>query len=115
MHVLLNVEGKTAVAEVSTSVKELQKNLEIAKSKSERMHRSLSNLAGISIIATNVQTAIGSLTAAMQPFIDKANAATVAQTKLKTVMEQRMDATASDVAYINYYCPLNIATSIPTH
>ena len=101
MHVLLNVEGKTAVAEVSTSVKELQKNLEIAKSKSERMHRSLSNLAGISIIATNVQTAIGSLTAAMQPFIDKANAATVAQTKLKTVMEQRMDATASDVAYIN--------------
>ena len=101
MHVLLNVEGKTAVAEVSTSVKELQKNLEIAKSKSERMHRSLSNMAGISIIATNVQTAIGSLTAAMQPFIDKANAATVAQTKLKTVMEQRMEATASDVAYIN--------------
>lgn len=115
MHVLLNVEGKTAIAEVSTSVKKLQKNLEMAKSKADRTRAVLAKWANISRMASDIQVAIQSLSGAMQPFIDKANAATVAQTKLKTVMEQRMDATASDVAYINYYCPLNIATSIPTH
>ena len=44
---------------------------------------------------------VGNLTAAMQPFIDKANNAAVVQTKLKTVMEQRMKATGQDVAAIN--------------
>ena len=82
MRVLLNVDGKSSVVEVSSSVKELQN-------------------ANISVIANNALTGLQNLGAAMQPFIDKANNAAVVQTKLKTVMEQRMKATGKDVAAIN--------------
>lgn len=46
-------------------------------------------------------SAIQVLGAAMQPLIDKTNNSVVVQTKLKTVMEQRMKASQEDVASIN--------------
>lgn len=101
MRVLLNVDGKKTVAEVSSSVKELQNNLRAAKSESDKANESLNKLVNFTRLASGVQMGIQSLTAAMQPFIDKANNAVVVQTKLKTVMEQRMGATAQDVAAIN--------------
>ena len=101
MRVLLNVDGKKTVAEVSSSVKELQNNLRAAKSESDKANESLNKLVNFTRLASGVQMGIQSLTAAMQPFIDKANNAVVVQTKLKTVMEQRMGATAQDVAAVN--------------
>ena len=101
MRVLLNVEGKNTVVEVSSSVKELQGALSQAKSKADRLHQTFSHFSNISILANNALTGFQNLSAGMQPFIDKANAAVVVQTKLKTVMEQRMGASAADVASIN--------------
>ena len=101
MRVLLNVEGKNTVVEVSSSVKELQGALTAAKSKADRFKESMNTLTNISTMGRNAIVAIQGLGAAMQPFIDKANNAVVVQTKLKTVMEQRMKATQSDVASIN--------------
>ena len=93
MRVLLNVEGKNIVVEVSSSVKELQNALEATKNKAEKMRVAMSHLANISVLANNAMTGFHNLGAAMQPFIDKANNAAVVQTKLKTMMEQRMRAT----------------------
>ena len=101
MRVLLNVEGKNTVVEVSSSVKELQGALMAAKSKADRFKESMNTLSNISTLGRNAMDAIQGLGAAMQPFIDKANNAVVVQTKLKTVMEQRMKATQGDVASIN--------------
>ena len=101
MRVLLNVEGKNIVVEVSSSVKELQNALEATKNKAEKMRVAMSHLANISVLANNAMTGFHNLGAAMQPFIDKANNAAVVQTKLKTMMEQRMRATGQDVAAIN--------------
>ena len=101
MRVLLNVDGKSSVVEVSSSVKELQNALEATKNKAEKMRVAMSHLANISVLANNAMTGFHNLGAAMQPFIDKANNAAVVQTKLKTVMEQRMRATGQDVAAIN--------------
>ena len=61
----------------------------------------MNTLSNISTLGRNAMDAIQGLGAAMQPFIDKANNAVVVQTKLKTVMEQRMKATQGDVASIN--------------
>ena len=101
MRVLLNVDGKSSVVEVSSSVKELQNALEATKNKAEKMRVAMLHLANISVLANNAMTGFHNLGAAMQPFIDKANNAAVVQTKLKTVMEQRMRATGQDVSAIN--------------
>ena len=101
MRVLLNVDGKSSGVEVSSSVKELQNALDSVKDKSEKLRQSIAHFANISVIANNALTGLQNLGAAMQPFIDKANNAAVVQTKLKTVMEQRMKATGQDVAAIN--------------
>jgi len=101
MRVLLNVDGKKTVAEVSSSVKELQENLKKTKSESDKTREALNKYTNLTLLWGNLRNGIQNLTAAMQPFIDKANNAVVVQTKLKTVMEQRMGATAQDVAAIN--------------
>ena len=101
MRVLLNVDGKQTVAEVTSSVRELQSSLAAAKEKSEKFKLSLGSLSNISMLANNAMIAFQSLGAAMQPFIDKSNNAAIAQEKLRTVMSQRMQATPSDVAGIN--------------
>lgn len=101
MRVLLNVEGKNTVVEVSSSVKELQHALSEAKSKADKFRELSANFSNVSTLARNSMSAIQGLGAAMQPFIDKANNAAVVQTKLKTVMEQRMRATGQDVSAIN--------------
>lgn len=101
MRVLLNVEGKNTVVEVTSSVKDLQRALSETKSKADRFRELTATLSNVSIMGRNAMDAIQGLGAAMQPFIDKANNAVVVQTKLKTVMEQRMKATQGDVASIN--------------
>lgn len=101
MRVLLNVEGKNTVVEVTSSVKDLQRALSETKSKADRFRELTATLSNVSTMGRNAMDAIQGLGAAMQPFIDKANNAVVVQTKLKTIMEQRMKATQGDVASIN--------------
>ena len=101
MRVLLNVEGKNTVVEVSSSVKELQHALSEAKSKADKFRELSANLSNVSTLARNSMSAIQGLGAAMQPLIDKTNNSVVVQTKLKTVMEQRMRTTGQDVSAIN--------------
>lgn len=101
MRVLLNVEGKNTVVEVTSSVKDLQRALNDTKSKADKFRELSATLSNVSTLGRNAMSAIQGLGAAMQPFIDKANNAVVVQTKLKTVMEQRMKASREDVASIN--------------
>ena len=101
MRVLLNVDGKNKVVDVSSSIKEQQESLKATKTKSDLLQRSLLRFGSISTISAGLRSGIEGLTSAMQPFIDKANNAAVVQTKLRTVMEQRMKASTQDVASIN--------------
>ena len=61
----------------------------------------MGNFSNISNLATGAYNAMKSLTGVMDTYIQKANAAAEAQTKLTTVMRQRMDATEADVAAVN--------------
>lgn len=101
MRVLLNVEGKNTVVEVSSSVKELQGALSEAANRASTFRERIAYFSNLSMMAKDAVFAIQGLGTAMQPLIDKANAAVVVQTKLKTVMEQRMKASQADVAGIN--------------
>lgn len=56
MRVLLNVKGKKVVAEVSSSVKELQGELGKAKARAEEMHYAIVNFASVSTMFANMQT-----------------------------------------------------------
>ncbi|HCN52312.1 MAG TPA: hypothetical protein DIS88_00475 [Prevotella sp.] len=98
MRVLMTVDGKKSVVEVTSSVKELQGALSAAKSKSDRMRESLAKFTNYTRLWIGVQNGIPILTSAMQPFIDKANNAAVVQTKLRTVMGKGMNASEQDVA-----------------
>ncbi len=98
MRVLLNVDGKNKVVEVSSSVKELQESLKATKTKSDLLQRSLLRFGSISTISAGLRSGIEGLTSAMQPFIDKANNAAVMQTKLRTVMGKGMKASEQDAA-----------------
>ena len=82
MRVLLNVEGKNTVVEVTSSVKDLQRALSETKSKADRFRELTATLSNVSTMGRNAMDAIQGLGAAMQPFIDKANNAVVVQTKL---------------------------------
>lgn len=101
MRVLLSVDGKKSIVEVTSSAKELKEALSGAKSQSDKLRETLVKYSNYTRLWTGVKDGAGNLTAAMQPFIDKADNAAVVQTKLKTVMEQRMKATGQDVAAIN--------------
>lgn len=100
-NVTLSVNGKQVVVQCKQSVQELGRALGTIPGKAEQGRQSIIKWAGISVIYNNLYTGIQQLTGAMQPFIAKSNAATEAQTKLTTVMRQRMHATEADTEAVN--------------
>lgn len=100
-NVILSINGKQVVVQCKQSVQELGKALGTIPDKAEQGRRTILKWAGISALYNNLYSGLQQLTGAMQPFIAKSNAATEAQTKLKTVMRQRMNATQADTDAVN--------------
>lgn len=100
-NIKLNIDGKNVVVQASQSVKELQRNLMAAKTGSQRLSESMIRLNQLTQAYTNISDAVGSLSGLMNGYISKANSAAEAQTKLTTIMRQRMGATEADTAAIN--------------
>lgn len=69
--------------------------------KGQQINPKTINFAALTTGIQNTYFAIQNVTNQLQGFIDKANSATEAQTKLNVVMQQRMGATSQDVAAIN--------------
>lgn len=100
-NIRLNIDGKQVVVDCKKNVQALGEALTGVKAKARAVDSALSRLTSVSTLMRNGMDGIRQLGAAMQPFIDKANAATAAQTKLTTIMRQRMGATEADTSAIN--------------
>lgn len=100
-NIKLNIDGKQVVVDCKNNVRQLGEALAGVSARARGARETLTRLAAASTLMRNGMDGIRQLGAAMQPFIDKANAATEAQTKLTTVMRQRMSASDADVAAVN--------------
>lgn len=97
----LSVNGKDVVVQCKQGVQELGKALGTIPGKAEQSRQAMIKWSAVSTIYNNLYNGLQQLTGAMQPFIAKSNAATEAQTKLTTVMRQRMHATKADTEAVN--------------
>lgn len=100
-NIRLTIDGKEVVVNARRDIEQLGEALMATSRKADAVNKALVSWSSISTIANNVYSSIQNLTNAMSGYISKANAATEAQTKLTTVMRQRMGATAEDVASVN--------------
>lgn len=100
-NIKLNIDGKNVIVQASQSVKELQRNLMAAKTGSRRLGESLLRFNQVAKVYSNISDSLGALSGIMGTYISKANASTEAQTKLTTIMRQRMGATEADTAAVN--------------
>lgn len=100
-NIRLNIDGKTVVVQASQSVKELQRNLMAATTGSQRLGAALFRFNQVARVYSNISDSISTLSGVMNGYISKANSAAEAQTKLTTIMRQRMGATEADTAAVN--------------
>ncbi len=100
-NIKLTVDGKQVVVRCKQDVRDLGEALSGVAGNAGSVNAALTRLASVSTLLRNGMNGIRQLGDAMQPFIAKANAATEAQTKLTTVMHQRMGATEADTAAVN--------------
>lgn len=97
----LNVDGKDVVVQAKASVKELGQAIGGMSSEANKAKNTAVLFASIGVTVKNAYEGIQQMSASMNGFIAKANSATEAQTKLTTVMRQRMSASDADVAALN--------------
>ena len=100
-NIRLTIDGKEVVMSSRRDVEKLGEALHAAQHKADASYNALIKWSSLSSILSNVYNSIQGLTTIMGGYIAKANAATEAQTKLTTVMRQRMAATSEDVATVN--------------
>ena len=100
-NIRLNIDGKNVVVQASQSVKELQRNLMAATTGSQRLGAALFRFNQVARVYSNISDSISTLSGVMNGYISKANSAAEAQTKLTTIMRQRMGATEADTAAVN--------------
>ncbi len=99
-NIQLNIDGQNVVVRAAASVEELSKNLNSAKNNSDLLRNSLLKWNQIQQSFQNLNNGLQSLISQMHEFTS-ANAAQVeAETKLATVMRERMQATDADINII---------------
>lgn len=100
-NIKIRIDGKDVVVSSRRDVERLGEALNASTQRANRFRDSMIKWSSISTTVGNVYSSLQNLTNIMGGYIAKANAATQAQTKLTTVMRQRMSATAEDVASVN--------------
>ena len=100
-NIKLSVNGQQVVVSCKRDVENLGKALGTLPTGVRRFQNSLVAFASAQSAMANLSSAIGNISGLMQGYIDKANNASVVQTKLTTVMRQRMGASEADVASMN--------------
>lgn len=100
-NIKLSIDGKEVVVSAKKGVEDLGKALGTLPSRADKAQLSLAQFATITTGIRSAYLAVQDITGQLQTFIDKSNAATEAQTKLRVVMGQRMGASNEDVEYIN--------------
>lgn len=99
-NIRLSIDGKEQIVTAQTNVKKLAEELELARTKATATRESLLKFTQISASIQNVITGMQQLTGVLRSY-SEANAVQVeAETKLATVMRQRMGATDAEVQSI---------------
>lgn len=96
IQIVLQADGKPIDA-IIKSTEGLQEAMKKAISEATKLKPSLVNAAATASLFQTLKSAVGSLQGVFSSYTQAFEAAAVANTKLKTIMEQRMDATAEDV------------------
>lgn len=96
IQIVLQADGKPIDA-IIKSTEGLQEAMKKALEESTKLKPSLINAAATASLFQTLKSAVGSLQGVFSSYTQAFEAAAVANTKLKTIMEQRMNATAEDV------------------
>ena len=96
IQIVLQADGKPIDA-IIKSTEGLQEAMKKALEESTKLKPSLVNAAATASLFQSLKSAVGSLQGVFSSYTQAFEAAAVANTKLKTIMEQRMNATAEDV------------------
>lgn len=100
-NIKIRIDGKDVVVSSRRDMEKLGEALHASQKRASEFRDTMVKWNTISSTVGNVYSSLQNLTNIMGGYIAKANAATEAQTKLTTVMRQRMGATAEDVASVN--------------
>ena len=96
IQIVLQADGKPIDA-IIKSTEGLQEAMKKALEESTKLKPSLVNAAATASLFQTLKSAVGSLQGVFSSYTQAFEAAAVANTKLKTIMEQRMNATAEDL------------------
>ena len=96
IQIVLQADGKPIDA-IIKSTEGLQEAMKKALEESTKLKPSLVNAAATASLFQTLKSAVGSLQGVFSSYTQAFEAAAVANTKLKTIMEQRMNATAQDL------------------
>lgn len=100
-NIKLNVDGKEHLITASTNVRKLADELGIAESKGGGFGRAMAaSMRDVSVLSANAMAGIQQLTSVMSEWTAAAQVQQEAETKLATVMRQRMAATDEDITAI---------------
>lgn len=97
----LSIDGKDVVIDCRKGVQDLGRALGTIPDKAQASRNAIMGFAAATQVVQNTYSGFQQLTGIMEGFIQKSNAAAESQTKLTTVMQQRMNASAQDVKSIN--------------
>lgn len=100
-NITLNVNGKDTIVKCKADAQNLSRALGQVKTKSDITQNSIMTWSAASTAIRNAYDGFSQVANVMGNYIQKANAAIEAQTKLTTVMRQRMNASESDVKAVN--------------
>lgn len=100
-NIKIRIDGKDVVVSSRRDMEKLGEALHASQKRASEFRDTMVKWNTISSTVGNVYSSLQNLTNIMGGYIAKANAATEAQTKLTTVMRQRMSATTEDVASVN--------------
>ena len=97
LSVTVDVNGRPLIEQTSRMAKEASKNLKGMGDAARGARSSLASLRDISMVATGLSTAFQSITAECKVLTDAYQLQLESETKLETVMRQRMNASAQDI------------------
>lgn len=96
-NIKLSIDGKEHIVEATTDVKHFAQELGIAETKGKRLRDSLLKFNGLVTVFQGLQSSIQQVTGVAQKYIDANTVQVEAETKLMTVMKQRMNATDDEI------------------
>lgn len=91
------VDGKSQLATVALDAKEVGKALGRVNKEAQGLAGTISKFSDLSVLAANMQTAFSSIAAECKVLTDAYQLQLESETKLETVMRQRMAATDRDI------------------